>query len=303
MINEATSLAAYAASWRRTLRAQNRSPRTIETYLLAVNQFDTWLGEVGGPSHSSDVERSDVEGFIEYVLSNRSPGTAKQRYMSLRGFFAWLVEEEEIDASPMEKMKPPKVEEKPPPILRPEELRALIDASSGSAFDDRRDASIVMLLADTGMRSSELVGLTVEDIELDLRVAHVIGKGGKHRAAPFGDQTTLALDRYLRSRAAHPHARRDELFLGKRGPITRSGLGQIVKKRGNQAGIEGMHPHLLRHTFVHRWLAAGGQEGDVVRILGWSRKSAAQMLDRYGASAATERAFEAHRRFGPVDSL
>jgi site-specific recombinase XerD len=268
-----------------------------------VNQFDTWLAEVGGPSYASDLERSDVEGFIGYVLSNRSPGTAKQRYMSLRGFFGWLLEEEEIDASPMEKMKPPKVEEKPPPILRPEELRALIDASSGSAFDDRRDASIVMLLADTGMRSSELVGLTVEDIDLDLRVAHVIGKGGKHRAAPFGDQTTLALDRYLRSRAAHPHGRRDELFLGKRGPITRSGLGQIVKKRGNQAGIDGMHPHVLRHTFVHLWLISGGQEGDVVRILGWSRKSAAQMLDRYGASAATERAFEAHRRFGPVDSL
>jgi integrase len=76
-----------------------------------------------------------------------------------------------------------------------------------------------------------------------------------------------------------------------------------VKKRGQQAGIEGLHPHVLRHTFVHRWLISGGQEGDVVRILGWSRKSAAQMLDRYGASAATERALQAHRRFGPVDSL
>jgi integrase len=60
---------------------------------------------------------------------------------------------------------------------------------------------------------------------------------------------------------------------------------------------------MFRHTFVHRWLADGGQEGDVARILGWSRKSAASMLERYGASAATERAHDAHKRFGPVDHL
>ena len=64
-----------------------------------------------------------------------------------------------------------------------------------------------------------------------------------------------------------------------------------------------MHPHLFRHSFVHHWLATGGQEGDVTRILGWSRKSAAQMLDRYGASAATERAHQAHKTFGLGDKL
>jgi site-specific recombinase XerD len=271
--------------------------------LLAVTQLDAWLEDHGHTRDPTRLERAHVEGFVGHMLDTRSSATAKQRYMSLRSFFAWMVEEQEIDRSPMEKMKPPKVEEKPPPILTPDELQALITACSGRSFDDRRDAAMVMLLADTGMRASELVGLTTGDLDLDLGVAHVIGKGGKHRAAPFGNQTTLALDRYLRSRPQHSHARREPLFLGKRGPITRSGLGQIVKKRGLQAGIDGMYPHLLRHTFVHRWLASGGQEGDVVRILGWSRKSAAQMLDRYGASAATERAFEAHRRFGPVDSL
>ena len=272
MTTELTSLTGYAVSWRRSLRAQNRSPRTIETYLLAVKQFDAWLQDHGYSIDPRAIERAHVEAFVGHMLDTRSAATAKQRYMSLRSFFAWMVEEQEIDRSPMEKMKPPKVEEKPPPVLRPDELQALIDACSGRSFDERRDAAIVMLLADTGMRASELVGLTIDDLDLDLKVAHVVGKGGKHRATPFGDQTTLALDRYLRSRPKHPHARQEAVFLGKRGPITRSGLGQIVKKRGRQAGIDGMHPHLLRHTFVHRWLASGGQEGDVVRILGWSRK-------------------------------
>jgi site-specific recombinase XerD len=303
MTKEATSLESYAASWRRSLKAQNRSPRTIEAYLLAVDQFTAWLVEHNCPVEVGRIERVHVEGFISHMLDTRASATAKQRYMSLRGFFGWLIDEEEIDTSPMAKMHPPKVEEKPPPVLTADELHALISACSGRDFADRRDAAIVLLLVDTGMRSSELVGLTIEDVDLDLGVAQVLGKGGKRRAAPFGDQTAQALDRYLRVRNRNPRARSEALFLGKRGPITRSGLGQIVKRRGHQAGIDGMFPHLLRHTFVHRWLASGGQEGDVVRILGWSRKSAAQMLDRYGASAATERAFDAHRRIGPVDSL
>jgi site-specific recombinase XerD len=303
MKNQPISLAAYAKSWQRSLRAQNRSVRTIEAYLLAVAQLDAWLVEHGHSTDVARIERTQVEGFISHVLDTRSSATAKQRYMSLRSFFGWLIDEEEINDSPMAKMRPPKVEERPPPVLTVDELRALIAACAGTSFDDRRDAAIVLMLIDTGMRSSELIGLTGADIDLDNGVAHVLGKGGKHRAAPFGDQTTQALDRYLRVRVRHPHARSEALLLGKRGPITRSGLGQIIKRRGRQAGVDPMYPHLLRHTFVHRWLASGGQEGDVVRILGWSRKSAAQMLDRYGASAATERAFGAHRKIGPVDTL
>lgn len=298
-----TSIEGYRASWVRSLRAENKSPRTIETYSLAVDQLDAWLALHDGPTEVAGIERQHIEGYLGHMLDTRSAATARQRYGSLRNFFRWLVEEDEIAASPLEKIRPPKVEERPPPVLSGEELSALLTMAGGRGFRDRRDRALLYLLADTGARASEIVGLTVDDLDLDDGIAFVRGKGGKFRPVPFGDRTAQALDRYLRARHSYPRRSLPPLWLGKRGPLTRSGLGQIVKRRGVEAGIEGLHPHVLRHTFVHRWLAAGGQEGDVARLLGWSRKSAASMLDRYGASAAGERSRSAHKRMGPVDSL
>lgn len=298
------SIAAYAESWRISLRAENRSVRTIETYLLAVKQLESWLVAQGRSTDVDRIARVQVEGFITHVLDTRSSATAKQRHMSLRSFFRWLVEEEEIATSPMTKMRPPKVDERPPPILTRDQLSSILGTTSGKAFEDRRDAAIMLVLIDAGVRASELVGLKVDDVSLEAAGIWIRGKGGKFRSAPLGFQAVRALDRYLRARTRHPYAgRSDALFLGARGPITRSGLGQIVARRGKQAGIGHVYPHLFRHSFVHHWLADGGQEGDVASILGWTRKSAAQLLGRYGASAANERAHVAHANHGLGDQL
>ena len=128
----------------------------------------------------------------------------------------------------------------------------------------------------------------------------VMGKGRRPRSVPFGNRAALALDRYLRVRARHKDAREPSLWLGLKGGLTPSGIAQLVGRRGRQAGIYGLHPHLFRHTFAHRWLAAGGQEGDLQRIAGWADR---QMITRYGSSAAAERAREAHRRLALGDRL
>ena len=108
-----------------------------------------------------------------------------------------------------------------------------------------------------------------------------------------------ALDRYLRARRQHPAAREPWLWIGQRGRLTDTGIEQVVKRRGRQAGVD-VHPHAFRHTFAHLMLAEGMQEGDLMRLGGWQNR---QMLDRYGSSGKDARAVAAYRDRAPGDKL
>jgi len=291
-------LASLISSWELHLRAERKSPQTVKAYGDGVRRFLSWCVTNEQPAV---LDRPTVDAFVAGLLeAGAEAATARSRHLALRRFSRWLTEEGELTADQLIGSRPPRLDQKLVHPLDDDQLKTLLAVCTGPDLRDRRDEALVRLMVETGLRAGEVVTMTVPDVDL-ARGSAVIhrGKGGKGRVVPFGPHTGRALDRYLRARRTHRLADTTALWLGDRGKgFTYFGLHAALKNRALQAGITGFHPHLLRHTAAHRWLAAGGSEGGLMAVAGWTRPD---RLLRYTRARASQRAAEEARRLNLGD--
>lgn len=222
-------------------------------------------------------------------MTDKAPSYRHQHYRVAKTFFRWLVAEDEIDRSPVDRLPQPIVPPKMTPVVSEADLAKILSQCQGRDLLSRRDNALIRFLADTGCRREEVALLRRTSVDLRSRAAVVLGKGRKPRAVYYSATTANAVSRYLR-------ARKDDLpalWIGRRGPILPRAVHTIVRKRADQAGVPGVFPHMLRHTFASTWLSLGGSEGDLMRLAGWTTRD---MLDHYGLAVADKRAAEAYRR-------
>lgn len=291
-------------SWQRSLH--QKAPGTRALYLNCVRWFEGWLRENGRPDGAVgellEVGRRDAEAyFTDLEEHGIKPATRRSRWIALRSFYGWLLEEEEINVNPLAKVKVERPDPAPIPVLSDTDLRALLKACEGKRFEDRRDYALLRLMAGTGLRRAEVASLLLDDVDLDNRIAAVRkGKGGRARMVRFDAATAAAIDRYRRARAKHQYAPLPALWLGKFGALTPKGIPDILERRAQQAGINHVHAHRLRHTFAHRFLAGGGQEGDLQKLGGWQNSD---VMRRYGSARAVDRALAAYDDVDPMAGL
>lgn len=286
--------------WTHALKAEHKSDQTVRSYIESARMLARFLD--GGDVLAASTE--DVRRFIAELLATRSPSTAAVRYRSLQQFYGWAVRDGLRDDNPMSTMRPPTIPEKPVPVVPIDDIRKLLRVCEGRGFLELRDVALIRLMLEPGgMRRAEVVGLTVDAVDLENDVVVVLGKGRRPRAIPYGHRTGQALTRYLRVRMGHSQVKYwpDVLWLSQKGPLTDNGLAQMLERRCGQAGIPRVKPHQLRHTSADLWLSeSGGDETSAMRLFGWRSR---QMLQRYAASNADARAQAAARKLGLGDKL
>jgi site-specific recombinase XerD len=294
----APTLAAIVPEWQLALRAENKSPGTIDVYSDGAQRYLRWCET----SDTVPMARTSLHTWMAQMLdSGAAAGTVRTRQLAVKRFSAWLIATGQLPTDPFVGIKGPAQRYPVVTPLTDDELRALIATCTtpthrpGEPLHHRRDEAIIRLMMETGIRAGELIALSTDDLDLAAgRITIRCGKGGRGRVIPVGSATVHALQGYLNLRQHHRAAADPHLWLGERGTrLGYDGLGRALRRRAQLANIDGFHPHKLRHTAAHRWLAHGGSESGLMAMAGWTRTD---MLVRYTRATAAERAAVEARR-------
>lgn len=295
---------------------EGRSPKTLSWYQANLTRFSDFLTGEQVPT-LQEITLDNARNFVAHLQGKStryadhhmrptekgglSPHSVHAYVRTLKSFGSWLVEEEYVEVHPFERLKPPKLPDTIIEVLSDDEIRRMVAAISPDTVLGVRMHAMVLLLLDTGLRASELCGLTVANTHLQEGYVKVRGKGEKERIVPFCNVTKKSLLRYLHSYRPEPTSDGvDNFFLSVDGaPLSINGLAQALRRLGKAADIPRLHPHLFRHTFAVRYLMNGGDIMTLRLMLGHSSLEVTQLYLHLSESHVQVQ----HSRFSPVERL
>lgn len=307
--------------WLADGKAQGWSPRTLKDRAQNLQRFTWWLEHVEGePAVLDSLSPSLIRAFLAYLRDPQPegrwgtehhatsretrPSTVHTYYRALRAFSNFCLAEGLVEDSPLRNVKPPRVPTDQVQPFSMEQVQALVDAARRGK-NPEREAALVLILVDTGLRAAEICSLTVADADRGTGELSVVGKGNKRRQVYMGVTARRSLWRYLEAERRGAEAT-EPLFVSVGGnlagsALTPSGLHSIIQKLGKVAGLKGVRcsPHTLRHTFAVNFLRGGGNLFELQQLMGHTDLT---VLRRYVALAEADLA-QAHRNASPADRM
>jgi integrase/recombinase XerD len=257
------------------------SPTTREAYVRDCLDLARYARS-RGVSTPADVDYPMLRGHVARLAGRGlAPSTIARKLSALRSYFRYLVAEDLVAVDPTDRLEAPRAGRPLPEALSYEEVERLLHAVPTTLAFAMRDLAMLEVLYGAGLRVSELIGLTIRDLDLEEGFVRVLGKGSKERLVPLGGRARDALASYLRELrpGLDRGASRGVVFLNRFGrPLSRMGAWKIVRRHVDRAGIEKpVSPHTLRHTFATHLLEGGADLASVQEMLGHSDISTTQI--------------------------
>jgi integrase/recombinase XerD len=274
------------------------APLTLESYAHDLQDFREFLRS----RRREAWEEASLEDFQHYLASLQSRGLSARsrarRLSALRQFFRFLQREERLPTNPVELLDSPRLPLSLPKVLNEQEVEALLAAVDSSTPQGQRDAALLEVLYATGLRVSELVGLTIKQVDLRRGVVRPLGKGHKERLVPMVPQAVEKLKRYLKE--GRPQLLKGKnspfVFVNRRGGgLTRQGFWKILQRHAMLAGLGRLSPHTLRHSFATHLLSRGANLRVLQLLLGHADLATTQIYTHLDA----ERLKSAHKKAHP----
>lgn len=280
-------------------RAERLSPGTISFY----DKYLRYLRQV----HGADLAESITVHQLRAVLATHqaegrlSPTTINHLVASWRAAFTWAFQEELLEVNPTARLKKVKVPQRQPETVSGETMKAIL-AALPNDFSGIRDRTMLFILLDAGLRLAELMGLTLDDVDITRGLLTVVGKGDKQRQVPISPVTCTQIVRYLGHRAKKVKTDRETaLWISDRGgrPVHRDYLWHMLADLCEEHGLPHVYPHLFRHTCATEMLRAGANPMHVQLMLGHTSVTTTQ---RYVHLAGSDVA-AMHQQASPVGRL